>query len=205
MKKCPNCGNIIENDKAKFCKKCGARQPEIIVEKQESTVINPIPNDGILLSDPPKNNTDDGGKNSISNFTNEKPISSSFVSPIAATGEKGFLWAVKTCFRKYATFNGRASRSEYWFFYLFNCIISTFLFGLALTINQESVSLFFFYLTFIYSLVVILPALAVTIRRLHDIGKSGWLYCIVFIPYVGPFILLYYMCKKSDLGANKYG
>jgi len=206
MKKCPNCGNIIENDKAKFCKKCGAKQPEIVVEKQESTVINPTPNDGILLSDPPKRKiTDDGGQPLSPNFTSEKPISSSFISPIAAKEEKGFLWAVKTCFRKYATFSGRASRSEYWFFCLFNCIISTILFGIALAINQESISLIFLCLTIVYSLIVFLPALAVTVRRLHDIGKSGWLYCVIFIPYIGAFILLYFLCKKGNDGTNIYG
>lgn len=206
MKTCPKCGNIIENDNAKFCKKCGAKQPEIVVEKHESTVINSTPNDGILLSAPPKRLiTDDGGQTIPPNFTNEKPIYSSFASPIVATKEKRFLWAVKTCFRKYVTFNGRASRSEYWFFCLFNCIISSILFGLAIAINQENVSLIFLGLTFVYSLVVFLPALAVTVRRLHDTGKSGWLYCIVFIPYIGTFILLYFLCKKSDSHTNIYG
>lgn len=206
MKTCPKCGNIIENDNAKFCKKCGAKQPEIVVEKQESIVINPTPNNGILLSDSPKRkNTDDGGQTLSPNFTSEKPISSSFTSPIVATEGKGLLWAVKTCFRKYITFNGRASRSEYWFFFLFNCIISSILFGLAIAINQENVSLIFLGLTLAYSLVVFLPALAVTVRRLHDIGKSGWLYCIVFIPYIGAFILLFFLCKKGDINCNLYG
>lgn len=206
MKTCPKCGNIIENDNAKFCRKCGAKQPEIVVEKQESIAINSTPKDGILLSDLPKRQLlDDGGQTLSSNFTNKKPISSSFASPIVATEEKGLLWAVKTCFRKYATFKGRASRSEYWFFCLFNCIISSILFGLAIAINQESISLIFLGLTFVYTLVVFLPALAVTVRRLHDIGKSGWLYCIVFIPYVGAFILLYFLCKKGDSGENNYG
>lgn len=206
MKTCPKCGNIIENDNAKFCKKCGAKQPEIVVEKQEGTTINSTPKDGILLSDLPKRQLPaDGGQTLTPNFTNEKPISSSFSSPIIVTEEKGLIWAVKTCFRKYVTFNGRASRSEYWFFCLFNCIISSILFGLAIAINQESISLIFLGFTFIYSLVAFLPALAVTVRRLHDIGKSGWLYCIVFIPYVGAFILLFFLCKKSDSGENIYG
>ena len=206
MKKCPKCGNIIENDNAKFCKKCGAKQPEIVVKEQDSTVSNSTPNDGILLNEPPKRQiTDDGGQTLSPNYTSEKTISSSFVSPMVVTEEKGFLWAVKTCFRKYATFNGRASRSEYWYFCLFNCIISSILFGLAIAINQENASLIFLGLTFAYSLVVFLPALAVTVRRLHDIGKSGWLYCIVFIPYIGVLILLYFLCKKSDLTTNLYG
>ena len=206
MKKCPNCGNIIENDNEKFCKKCGAKQPEIVVEKQESTVINPTPNDGILLSDPPKRKiTDDGGQPLSPNFTSEKPISSSFISPIAAKEEKGFLWAVKTCFRKYATFSGRASRSEYWYFCLFNSIVTFILFGLAIVIKQEDISLLFLTLVSIYSLVIFLPSLAANVRRLHDTGKSGWLYCLVYIPYIGAFILLFFLCKKSDSNTNLYG
>lgn len=207
MKTCPKCGNIIENDNAKFCRKCGAKQPEIVVEKQESTAIRSTPKDGILLSDLPKRQLlDDGGQTLSPNFiTNEGPKSCSLVSPIVATEEKGLLWAVRTCFKKYITFNGRASRSEYWFFFLFNCIIASVLFGLAIVINQENVSLIFLGLTLAYSLVVFLPALAVTVRRLHDIGKSGWLYCIVFIPYIGAFILLYFLCKKGDISSNLYG
>lgn len=206
MKKCPQCGNIIENDNAKFCRKCGAKQPEIVVEKKETTVINSNQNEGVLLNESPNRSmTDDGGQTLSPRYTREEPISSSFISSIIEPEGKGFLWAVKTCFRKYATFEGRASRSEYWFFCLFNCIISTILFGLAIVINQENVSLFFLGLTFLYTLVVFLPGLAAAVRRLHDIGKSGWLYCVIFIPYLGAFILLYFLCKKGNDGTNIYG
>lgn len=206
MKKCPQCGNIIENDNAKFCRKCGAKQPEIVVEKKETTVINSNQNEGALLNESPNRSmTDDGGQTLSPRYTREKPISSSFISSAGESEGKGFFWAVKTCFGKYATFEGRASRSEYWFFCLFNCIISTILFGLAIIINQENVSLIFLGLAFVYTLVVFLPGLAVTIRRLHDIGKSGWLYCVIFIPYIGAFIILYFLCKKSNDGTNIYG
>lgn len=206
MKKCPQCGNIIENDNAKFCRKCGAKQPEAVVEKKVNTVINPTQKEGVLLNESPnKNMTDDGGQTLSPRYKSDRPISSSFISPVVEPKEKGFFWAVKTCFRKYANFEGRASRSEYWFFSFFNCIIFTILFGLAIAINQEHVSLIFLGLTFLYNLVVFLPGLAAAVRRLHDIGKSGWLYCVIFIPYIGALILLYFLCKKGNDGANIYG
>lgn len=165
MKKCPNCGNLIENDNAKFCKKCGAKLPEIVVDKQKSTAIDSTLNDGILLNVPPKRQiTDDGGQTVSLSTTKEKPLSSSVATPVVTTEETGLLWAVKTCFRKYVTFNGRASRSEYWLFYLFNFLISSVLLGLAIAVNQENVSLILLGLTCIYSLVILLPSLAVTIR-----------------------------------------
>ena len=69
MKKCPNCGNLIENDNAKFCKKCGAKLPEIVVDKQKSTAIDSTLNDGILLNVPPKRQiTDDGGQQKKSHY-----------------------------------------------------------------------------------------------------------------------------------------
>jgi len=206
IKKCPKCGNIIENDNAKFCKKCGTKQPEIVVEKKERTEIKTTPDDGILLNGTTTRQiVEDEEIEHSPIFTGETVMTSSSASSIIATEENGLLWAVKTCFKKYATFKGRASRREYWFFYLFNVIISSILFGFALMINQENTSLIFLGLTLVYSLAVFLPALAVTVRRLHDIGKSGWLYCIVFIPYIGAFILLYFLCKKSDLNTNIYG
>ena len=207
MKKCPSCGYIIENDNAKFCRKCGAKQPEInLVTHNPSSDKTGNINDGILLGNTLMSSVnDDDGLSLASNQRNEGQIISSLSSSVSESDSRNLWWAVKTCFKKYATFNGRASRSEYWFFYLFNCIISLLLFGLAVAINQEDVSLIFLGLYFVYSLVVFLPSLAVTVRRLHDIGKSGWLYLIVFIPCVGPFILLYYLCEKSESEENIYG
>ena len=129
-----------------FVRNVGQNNQKLLLRNKRVQLLIQLPMDGILLSDLPKGQLPtDGRTNSFSpNFTNEKPISSSFSSPIIVTEEKGLIWAVKTCFRKYVTFNGRASRSEYWFFCLFNCIISSILFGLAIAINQESVSLLFF-------------------------------------------------------------
>lgn len=104
-----------------------------------------------------------------------------------------FSDSVKTCFSKYATFSGRASRSEYWWFWVFNVLVSA---CLALVLPALST---------VYSLVVLLPNLAVSVRRLHDVGKSGWMYLICLIPLVGAIWLLVLACTDSEPGANQYG
>lgn len=96
--------------------------------------------------------------------------------------------AIKVCFQKYATFSGRARRSEYWFFFLFCLLVSIFLSILDMLLFDKgifSVTIFgkpnAIGLSFIFSLVVLLPRITVTFRRLHDIGKSGWLCLPLFI------------------------
>lgn len=103
--------------------------------------------------------------------------------------------AVKACFQKYADFNGRSRRSEYWFFSLFNALIE-----LALTITVV-LSI----LSTIYSLVVLIPGLAVLVRRLHDTGRSGWWILICLIPLIGSIILLVFLCQDSQKEANNWG
>ena len=80
--------------------------------------------------------------------------------------------AIKSVFSKYAVFSGRARRSEYWYFYLF-----TFLVSLVLSCIP-----FVGLLSFFWSLAIIIPSIAVSVRRFHDIGKSGWNYLFIFIP-----------------------
>lgn len=109
----------------------------------------------------------------------------------------GFMEAVKTCFTKYATFSGRARRSEYWYFCLFNAIAALVMKVLSLAIDLP--------LDTIYSVAVFIPGLAVIVRRLHDIGKSGWFYLIGLIPLVGWILLLVWFCKAGDCGDNAYG
>ncbi len=105
----------------------------------------------------------------------------------------GFLDAVKSVFSQYATFSGRARRSEYWYFVLFNYIVSIVL---VLTGVQM--------LSYIWSLATLIPGLAVAVRRMHDIGKSGWFLLIGFIPIVG-FIWLLVLCCKDSQPDNQYG
>lgn len=121
------------------------------------------------------------------------------------SGNMGFIEAVKICFAKYATFEGRASRSEYWWFALFYFLVMIVCGILAIPFaDSEAGFLFVMALMVIASLAMIVPIYAVTIRRLHDIGKSGWFILLFFIPYVGALIGLYFVCKQSDFD-NEYG
>ena len=110
-----------------------------------------------------------------------------------------FTEAIKSVFSQYAGFSGRARRSEYWYFVLFNFIVS-FVLGLL----GQAASIFSI-LSGIVSLALLVPGLAVAIRRLHDIGKSGWYLLFVLIPLVGSIILITWCCKDSDPGDNAYG
>ncbi len=96
--------------------------------------------------------------------------------------------AIKTCFNKYATFSGRASLSEYWYFFLF-----TFLLSCIPVVN------------FIAGLALLIPGLAVGVRRLHDTGKSGLWYLICLIPFVGSIVLLIFFLTPGQPTANEYG
>ena len=114
-------------------------------------------------------------------------------------------WYVKVL-KKYAVFSGRARRKEYWYFALFNFII-----GLVLSLIDVSIGLllgflwFYGVLSWIYYLAVLVPSIAVTVRRLHDTGRSGWWIFIGLIPFVGGIILFVYMVLDSQAGTNQYG
>lgn len=107
--------------------------------------------------------------------------------------------------KKYAVFSGRARRKEYWFFVLFNIIISFvlgFIDAMAGTFSGENgVGL----LGGIYSLAVIIPGIAVTVRRLHDINRTGWWALIILIPLIGALVLLVFTVQDSTPGENQYG
>lgn len=116
--------------------------------------------------------------------------------------------------RKFAQFDGRSRRSEYWMFYLFN-ILAIFalaaLGGVAIAISQDYGGVLFVPLG-VYVLAAVIPSLAVSVRRLHDSGKSGWLLLLFvalgLIPIVGlitAVIQIVIMCQDSDPGANQYG
>ena len=107
--------------------------------------------------------------------------------------------AVQSVLSRYVDFSGRSRRSEYWWFCLANLIISSVLNGLGQNIKLFSI------LAGLYALAVLLPSLAVGIRRLHDTGKSGWWLLIACVPIVGSILLIVWMCKDSDPGENQYG
>jgi uncharacterized membrane protein YhaH (DUF805 family) len=100
--------------------------------------------------------------------------------------------------KKFAEFSGRARRKEYWMFVLINLIISLVLTGLDVALNIGLLS-------GLYSLAILVPSLAVGVRRLHDINKSGWSLLIGLIPLVGFIILILWLAKDSDAGDNTYG
>lgn len=107
-------------------------------------------------------------------------------------------WYLKVL-TNYVGFQGRARRKEYWMFVLFNIIISIVLGIIEAVIGTNQV------LSFIYSLAILLPSLAVAFRRLHDTGKSGWWLLIGLIPLIGSIILLVFFCTDSDANDNQYG
>lgn len=110
-----------------------------------------------------------------------------------------------TVLKKYAVFSGRARRQEYWFFVLFNFLISLalgFIDGLiGFTAEGSGLGV----LGALYSLAVFIPSLAVGVRRLHDTGRSGWWLLIAFVPLVGIIVLIVFLASNSEPGENKYG
>ena len=108
-------------------------------------------------------------------------------------------------FQKYAVFSGRARRKEYWYFVLFNFLMSialAFVDNVFGSLNLETgVGL----LSGLYSLVVLIPSLSVLVRRLHDTGRSGWWVLIIFIPVLGALVLLVFTLQNSELTENQYG
>jgi uncharacterized membrane protein YhaH (DUF805 family) len=113
-------------------------------------------------------------------------------------------WYIEV-WKKYAVFGGRARRKEYWFFVLFNIIaifILAFIDALSGTISQEAgVGL----LSGIYSLAVLIPSIAVAVRRLHDTDRVGWWVLIGLIPLIGAIVLIIFFVLDSTPGDNRFG
>jgi uncharacterized membrane protein YhaH (DUF805 family) len=114
------------------------------------------------------------------------------------TSMNWFLVALK----KYADFSSRARRKEFWAFYLLNTIIwlvLAFVEGGGVFYSEYGV------LSTLYGLAVFIPAMAVTVRRLHDTGRSGWWLLIALIPIIGTIIFLTFLVQDSQPGGNQYG
>ena len=110
-----------------------------------------------------------------------------------------------TVLKKYAVFSGRARRKEYWFFVLFNVIIAIVLSVIDGVAGTMSADTGFGLLSGLYSLAVLIPGIAVAVRRLHDRGRSGWWLLIAFIPLIGAIVLLVFFVQDSEAGDNDYG
>ncbi len=108
---------------------------------------------------------------------------------------------------KYADFTGRARRAEYWWFVLVNLgvTIGISVVSLILASSNDSSAGLGAIIYIVYALGVIVPSLAVAVRRLHDTNKSGWMLLILFIPLVGPILLLVFYFTDGHPGANQYG
>ena len=104
-----------------------------------------------------------------------------------------FQESIKTCFSKYADFNGRAVRSEYWWFALFIVLVS-----MGLGVISEIVS-------GLFSLAVLIPSIAAAARRLHDTNRSGWWQLIAFIPFIGWIIIIIFLAQEGNSDTNQYG
>ena len=112
-------------------------------------------------------------------------------------------WYIKVL-KNYVVFTGRARRTEYWMFVLCNIIVAILLAVIDRmlgTVSEGGQGL----LGSIYSLAVLLPSIAVGVRRLHDTGRSGLWFLIVFVPCVGGIILLVFFVQGGDAGPNEYG
>ncbi|MCW2648309.1 MAG: hypothetical protein JWP07_4418 [Pseudonocardiales bacterium] len=106
--------------------------------------------------------------------------------------------AVQSVLSQYVGFSGRARRSEYWWFFLFNLIIA-----IAVAIVDAAIGSTI--LGILVTLALLLPGIAVTIRRLHDTGRSGWWILIALVPLIGAIVLIVFACQDSQGGVNQYG
>jgi uncharacterized membrane protein YhaH (DUF805 family) len=106
--------------------------------------------------------------------------------------------------KKFAQFDGRARRKEYWMYALFNILICLVLYIPGLVLRESSIGLALLGIYAIYALASLIPSIAVGVRRLHDTNKSGWLMLIGFIPFAG-LVLLVFLCIEGDAGPNQYG
>jgi uncharacterized membrane protein YhaH (DUF805 family) len=118
--------------------------------------------------------------------------------------EKNMNWYLDVL-KKYATFSGRARRKEYWYFFLFSTIISIVLVGIDGLTGTYTEKSGFGLLSGIYTLAVLIPSMAVWVRRLHDTNRSGWWTLIILIPLIGVIVILVFTVQEGKPGENRFG
>ena len=222
MAYCENCGMEID-DNAKFCTNCGApNQPKMQAAgdlaqdpfagqpagnmAQDPFAGQPAQDPFSGQSQPGYDHASAGGGYGTSyGGTNAGGSVYGAAAASQPLPSLNMMEAVQNCFSKYAAFSGRARRSEYWYFVLFNVIVSfvlgvigNIIFGAPENGGQNI-------LQSIYSLAVLLPSLAVFWRRMHDTGRSGAWFFLNLVPLVGSIILIVFACKDSEPGENQYG
>lgn len=112
----------------------------------------------------------------------------------------GFQEAIEAGFKKYFDFETRSCRSEFWFWTLFVVLVS-----MLLTLADAFVSSDVGLLGMVFSLGTLIPGLSVTVRRLHDLDKSGWWILIALVPFIGWIVLIVWECTKGTEGPNRFG
>ena len=112
-----------------------------------------------------------------------------------------FQEAIKSVFSKYAVFSGRARRSEFWFFYLFTCLVDAFIIVLGYILSEN----FLLVILPLVQLGLFVPSLSVTVRRLHDTNRSGAKLLLLFIPVIGWIILFFDSIRATQPEKNSYG
>lgn len=209
MRTCPKCKSVIGNDKAIFCKKCGSRlapvsdtsqeeTPKANSYKRENIDCLPVSDVGVILNPDTPTTSNQHNSDGVllgNQITQAEVLRNKNESP---SNGMTMLKAIKICFSKYAKFEGKASRNEYWYFWFFSFCMGTIPFILAFLIDEDVISLSLLTVSFLYGIISLLPMLSAAVRRLHDVGKSGAYMFISFIPLIGGLILLYFLCKKSQ-------
>lgn len=108
--------------------------------------------------------------------------------------------------KKYAVFSGRSNRMEFWCFQLVNLAIIIALAIVAnVTMNDGKVNIFIILLSNLFMLAIFIPSLALSVRRLHDTGRSGWNYLLILVPIFGAIVLFVFYIQKGDPSHNEYG
>jgi uncharacterized membrane protein YhaH (DUF805 family) len=115
-----------------------------------------------------------------------------------------FFEAISSGFRNYFNFSGRAIRSEYWYWTLFVTIVSVVIGGIDQMLNPGSQLGLFSAVDAIISLALFIPGLSVSVRRLHDIDRTGWWLLLAFT-IIGIFVLIYWACVPGTTGSNRFG
>ena len=115
-----------------------------------------------------------------------------------------FRDSIKNCFNKYASINGRATRSEYWYWTLFVVLVSIFTLIIDVSLLGSSIDDEFTPLNSIWSLAVFIPGITVTVRRFHDVNRSGW-WILIILTVIGIIPYIYWLVKGSDATENNFG
>jgi uncharacterized membrane protein YhaH (DUF805 family) len=123
----------------------------------------------------------------------------------SATQDRGSVNWYGEALKKYAVFSGRARRREYWYFLLANLIMAIVLAIVDAALGFEGSEVGWGPLATLYSLVVLLPGIAVAVRRLHDTNRTGWWLFMALIPFVGAILLIIFLAEDSDVGTNRFG